>query len=105
MINALLALAIRAFLNVALLRAALGLVTPKNPNNTWGNAIWAALVINVIAVPLLWVWWLLIPLLLYWFIWFFTLTSVFKIRKLQALAVGIVAAFLAWLVALVLPVS
>lgn len=105
MINALLGLAIRAFISVALLRASLALVSPDNRNNTWFNAIWVSLVINVLAVPLLWFWWLLIPLLVYVLVWFWTLTGVFRIRNLQAFAVGIVNAVLAFLVALLLPVN
>lgn len=105
MLNLLLGVLLRAFLTVALLRISVGLVSPNNRNNTWGNAIVAALVIHVLAAPLIWFWWvLLIPLLLYLVIWFFTITSMFKISNGQALAVGVVGVFLSWLTNLILPV-
>lgn len=105
MLNVLLGVLLRAFLSVALLRIAVGMVSPGNRRNTWGNAVVAALVIHVLAVPLLWIWWLLlIPLVLYLVIWFATITSMFGIRKGQALAVGVVGVFLSWLTSLILPV-
>lgn len=99
MLESLLVFLFKAFLSVALLRAAVGLVSPGNAHNTWGRALGAAIVIHVLAVPLLWLWWvLLIPLVLYLVIWFVTITSVFRLRAGQALAVGIVGTVLSWAV-------
>lgn len=106
MLNFLLGFLIRALITVGLLRASVGLVSPGNRHNTWGNAILAALIIHVLAAPLLWFWWVLfIPLIIYLVIWFFTITRLFRIGKGQALAVGVVGVILSWLTNLILPVN
>jgi hypothetical protein len=90
---------VRFVMSALVLMAAVKIVTPQNPKNTFQRALMASLVINVLAVPLLWLWWFfLIPLLMYVAIWFGTLMGSYGIGPLQAIGVGLVGGTLAWLI-------
>jgi putative membrane protein len=79
---------------------AVGMVSPRNPRNTFGRAIVVALILSlawyVTLAPVLW--WLLIPLLLYVIICLVTIMTAYGIGFFQALLFGLAFSFLGWVV-------
>jgi putative membrane protein len=91
---------VRFAATVGIMMLAVGLVSPRNPRNTFGRAIVVALILSlawyVTLAPLLW--WLLIPLLLYFIICLVTTMTAYRIGFFQAVLLGLASSFLGWLV-------
>ena len=94
------AFVVRWVLSAGVLWFGVGLVSPGNPNNTLGQAVVVSLVLSVAWYVTLakFLWFLLLPWLLYALIWLGTVMGAYRLGLLQSgvLALGLV--FLSWLV-------
>jgi putative membrane protein len=96
----LLAFAIRFVLSAAAVWAAVAVVSPGNPANTFGRAALVSIVLSVAFYVTLakFLWFLLLPWLLYAFFWLAVVMSAYDIGFLRALVLAIVLTFLSWAV-------
>lgn len=94
------AFAVRFALSAAVLMAAVGLVSPGNPSNTLGLALVVSVILSVAWYVTLakFLWFLLLPWLLYVAFWFAAITGAYGIGVLRALLVAVGMAILAALV-------
>ncbi|HTP50584.1 MAG TPA: hypothetical protein VMK42_07800 [Anaeromyxobacteraceae bacterium] len=90
-------------LSALVLMLAVAWVTPKNPRNTVGRAVLVSLVLSAAWTLTLarFGWFLLVPLLLYAFVWMVVITTAYKVTVPRALLLAIALSFLSWLVLLV----
>lgn len=100
MLRGLLAFAVRLVLSAAVLGAAVGLVSPGNPANTFGQAAVVSVVLSVAWYVTLakFLWFLLLPWLLYVAFWLAAVTGVYGLGLGQALLVAVGMAALSALV-------
>jgi putative membrane protein len=100
MLRGLAAFAVRLVLSAAVLVAAVGLVSPGNPSNTLGQAAVLSVVLSIAWYVTLarFLWFLLLPWLLYVTFWFAAVTGVYGIGVGQALLVAVGMSILSALV-------
>jgi putative membrane protein len=103
----LLAFAIRFVLSAASLWLAVASVSPGNPANTFGRAALVSLALSVAFYATLakFLWFLLLPWLLYALVWLGVVMSAYGIGFLRALLLALVLTFLSWVVEVVVGVK
>lgn len=94
----LLAFLVRLAASAGVLWLAVALVSPGNPANTFGRAVLVSIVLSVAYYVTLakFLWFLLLPWLLYVFTWLAIVMGTYGIGFWRALLVAIVLAFLSW---------
>ncbi len=97
----LLAFAVRLVVSAAVLWLAVGWVSPDNPWNTFGHAVVVSVFLSIAYYVTLarFLWFLLVPWLLYVAIWLAVVTGTYGLGFLHALLVALAMAFLSWIVA------
>jgi len=102
----LLAFLVRLAVSAAVLWLAVGWVTPGNPANTFGRAVVVSIVLSVAYFVTLarFLWFLVLPWLLYVFVWLAVVMGAYGIGFWRALLVALALAFLSWLVSALLGV-
>jgi len=102
----LLAFLVRLAVSAAVLWLAVGWVTPDNPANTFGRAVVVSIVLSVAYFVTLarFLWFLVLPWLLYVFVWLAVVMGAYGIGFWRALLVALALAFLSWLVSALLGV-
>lgn len=100
MTRGLAAFVVRLLLSCAVLMAAVGLASPGNPGNTLGMAVVVSVVLSIAWYVTLarFLWFLLLPWLLYVAFWFAAITGAYGVGVGQALVVALGMAILAALV-------
>jgi putative membrane protein len=93
---------VRLALSAVVLMLGVGWVTPGNPNNTFGRAVVVSLFLSAAWYLTLarFLWFLLVPWLLYVAIWLVTVMAAYDVGFLRALLLAIALAFLSFLVSL-----
>jgi putative membrane protein len=93
---------VRLALSAAVLMLSVGWVTPRNPYNTFGRAIVVALFLSAAWYLTLarFLWFLVVPWLLYIAIWLVTVMAAYDLGFLRALLLALALAFLSFLVSL-----
>jgi putative membrane protein len=93
---------VRLAVSAIVLMLAVGWVTPGNPNNTFGRAVLVSLLLSVAWYVTLarFLWFLLLPWLLYVAIWLFTVMGAYGVGFLRALLLAVALALLSFLVSL-----
>lgn len=96
----LVAFAVRLVLSAAALWLAVAAVSPGNPANTFGRAVLVSIVLSVAFYVTLakFLWFLLLPWLLYVFIWLGVVMSAYGIGFFRALLLALFLTFVSWLV-------
>jgi putative membrane protein len=96
----LLAFVVRLVLSAAVLWAAVGWVSPGNPANTFGRAVLVSIVLSVAYFVTLvrFLWFLVLPWLVYVTIWLAVVMGAYGLGSLSALLVALALAFLSWIV-------
>jgi putative membrane protein len=96
----LLAFLVRLVVSAAVLWAAVGWVSPGNPNNTFGRAVLVSVVLSLAYYLTLakFLWILVLPWLLYVAIWLAVVMGSYGLGFLRALLLAVSLAFLSWLV-------
>jgi len=102
----LLAFLVRLAVSAAVLWLAVGWVTPGNPANTFGRAVVVSIVLSIAYFVTLarFLWFLVLPWLLYVFVWLAVVMGAYGIGFWRALLVALALAFLSWLVSALLGV-
>jgi putative membrane protein len=97
------AFVVRLAVSAAVLMLSVGWVTPGNPNNTFGRAVVVALFLSAAWYLTLarFLWFLLVPWLLYVAIWLVTVMAAYDVGFLRALLLAVALAFLSFLVSLI----
>jgi putative membrane protein len=92
---------VRLVLSAAVLMLAIGWVSPRNPQNTFGRAVLVSFILSFAWYVTLakFLWFLVVPWLVYVIIWLVVITFSYGIGLLQALLVALALTFLSWLVA------
>lgn len=100
MLRGLAAFLVRLVLSALVLMAAVGLASPGNPSNTLGLAVIVSVVLSIAWYVTLarFLWFLILPWLLYVGFWFAAITGAYGIGVLQALLVAVGMAILSSLV-------
>jgi putative membrane protein len=100
MARAFLSFLVRLVLSAGAVWAAVAFVSPDNPANTFGRAIVVSLILSVAFYVTLakFLWFLLLPWLIYLFFWLGTIMAAYDLRFFQALLVAVGMAVLSWLV-------
>lgn len=100
----LLAFAIRLVVSAAVLWAAVAWVSPGNPANTFGRAALVSVVLSVAYYVTLarFLWFLLLPWLLYAVTWLAVIQGAYGLGLGHALLVAVALVFLSWLVSALL---
>lgn len=100
MLRRLAAFLLRLVLSAAVLMASVGLASPGNPSNTLGVAVVVSVVLSVLWYVTLarFLWFLLLPWLLYVVFWFGAVAGTYGLGVIQALIVAIGLAILSALV-------
>lgn len=95
-----LAFAVRFAASAAVLWLAVAWVAPGNPENTFGRAVSVSIVLSVAYYVTLarFLWFLLLPWLLYAAIWLAVVMGTYGLGFWRALLVAIALAILSWLV-------
>ncbi len=98
--NHLLAFLLRLVVSAGVLWAAVGWVSPGNPDNTFGRAVLVSVVLSIAYYLTLakFLWILILPWLLYVAIWLAVVMGSYGIGFLRALLLALALAFLSWLV-------
>ena len=93
---------VRLALSAVVLTLSVGWVTPGNPYNTFGRALVVSLVLSVAWYLTLarFLWFLIVPWLLYIAIWLVTVMGAYDVGFLRALLLAIALSFLSFLVSL-----
>jgi putative membrane protein len=99
----LLAFVVRLAVSAAVLWMAVGIASPANPANTFGQAVLVSIVLSIAYYITLakFLWFLLLPWLLYAAIWLFVVMSAYGIGFWRALLVALALTFLSWAVSAV----
>ena len=107
MLSHLVAFVVRLVLSAGVLWLAIAGVSPGNPANTFGRAVAVSIVLSIAYYLTLakFLWFLLLPWLLYAAIWLGVIMSSYGIGFWRALLVAIALTFLSWLVAALLGVQ
>ncbi|HVI96128.1 MAG TPA: hypothetical protein VM753_19085 [Anaeromyxobacter sp.] len=107
MLSHLVAFVVRLVLSAGVLWLAIAWVSPGNPANTFGRAVAVSIVLSIAYYLTLakFLWFLLLPWLLYAAIWLGVIMSSYGIGFWRALLVAIALTFLSWLVAALLGVQ
>jgi putative membrane protein len=94
------AFVVRLVLSAGVLWLAVAWVTPGNPANTFARALLVSVVLSFAYYITLakFLWFLLLPWLLYAAIWVGVIASAYDVRFFQALLVALALTFLSWLV-------
>jgi putative membrane protein len=97
-----LAFVVRLVVSAGVLWLAVAWVSPENPANTFGRAVLVSIVLSIAYYLTLakFLWFLLLPWLLYVAIWLGVVMSAYGIGFWRALLVAVALAFLSWLVSL-----
>jgi putative membrane protein len=100
MLRRLAAFLLRLVLSALVLAVAVGLVSPANPENTIGRALVISVVLSIAWYITLakFLWFLLLPWLLYVVVWLATIMGSYGIGFLSALVVALGMTLLSWLV-------
>lgn len=100
MVRGLASFLLRLFLSAAVLVGAVGLASPGNPNNTLGQALVLSVVLSVAWYITLarFLWFLLLPWLLYVLFWIGAIKGTYGLGLLQCLVVALGMAILSALV-------
>src|SRR6266542_1947726 len=95
-----LAFLVRLVVSAAVLWFAVGWVSPGNPWNTFGRAVLVSIVLSIAYYVTLakFLWFLVLPWIVYVAIWLFVVMSAYGIGFLRALLVALAHAVLSWLV-------
>lgn len=96
------AFVVRLLLSAGVLMLGVGWVSPKNPSNTFGRALLVALFLSAAWYLTLahFLWFLLLPWLLYVVVWLVTVMFAYGLGFLRALLLALALAFLSFLVSL-----
>lgn len=96
----LLAFVLRLVLSAGALWLAVAWVTPGNPSNTFGRAVGVSILLSIAYWLTLakFLWFLVLPWLLYVAIWLFVVMGAYGLGFWRALLVSIALAFLSWIV-------
>ena len=107
MLSHLVAFVVRLVLSAGVLWLAIAWVSPGNPANTFGRAVAVSIVLSIAYYLTLakFLWFLLLPWLLYAAIWLGVIMSSYGIGFWRALLVAIVETILSWLVSAVVGVE
>jgi putative membrane protein len=91
---------LRLVLSAAILMASVGLASPGNPNNTLGQAVVISVVLSIAWYVTLakFLWFLLVPWLLYVLFWLGTIMGTYGLGFFQALLVAVGLAILSAIV-------
>jgi putative membrane protein len=91
---------VRFVVSAAVLWLAVAWVSPGNPANTFGRAALVSIVLSIAYYVTLakFLWFLLLPWLLYVLVWLGVVMSTYDIGFARALLVAIVLAILSWIV-------
>jgi putative membrane protein len=97
----LLAFVVRLAVSAAVLWLAVAWASPGNPANTFGRAVFVSVVLSVAYYVTLarFLWFLLVPWLLYVAIWFAVIGVSYGIGFLRSLVLAVLLALLSWIVA------
>ncbi len=100
MMRRLSAFVVRWVLSAAVLWVAVGLVSPGNPGNTFARALLISVILSVAYYLTLakFLWFLLLPWLLYVLVWLATVMGTYGLGFLQAFLLALGLVFLSWLV-------
>lgn len=100
MLRGLAAFAVRLVLSAAVLAGAVAFVSPGNPSNTFGQAVVLSVVLSIAWYITLakFLWFLLLPWLLYVLFWFGAIMGAYGLGFFKALLVALLLAFLSWAV-------
>ena len=100
MTRGLLAFLVRLVLSATAVWGAVAFVAPDNPANTFGRAVVVSLILSVAFYVTLakFLWFLLLPWLVYVFFWLGIVMSSYGLGFFQALLVAVAMAVLSWLV-------
>ncbi len=92
---------VRLALSAAVLMIAVAWVSPRNPANTFGRALLVSFFLSLAWYVTLakFLWFLLLPYLLYAAIWLAVVMAAYDVGFGRALLVALALAFLSWLVA------
>jgi putative membrane protein len=101
------AFAVRLAVSAAVLMLSVGWVTPGNPANTFGRAVVVSLFLSAAWYLTLarFLWFLLLPWVLYVVIWLVTVMMAYDVGFLRALLLALALAFLSFLVSLVFGIT
>jgi putative membrane protein len=100
----LLAFLIRLVVSAAVLWLAVAWVSPGNPENSFGRAVLVSVVLSVAYYVTLakFLWFLLLPWLVYGLVWLLVVMSAYGIGFFRALLLAIALTILSWLVSALL---
>lgn len=95
----LLAFLVRLALSAAVLWLSVGWVSPENPRNTFGRAVLVSLLLSFAYYLTLvqFLWFLVIPWLLYVLVWLGVIMASYGLTFLRSLLLALALAFLSWL--------
>jgi putative membrane protein len=98
---------VRLAVSAVVLMLAVGWVIPGNPYNTVGRAVVVSLFLSLASYLTLarFLWFLLLPWILYALIWLFTIMGAYGVGFLAALLIAIALTLLSFLVSLVFGLS
>jgi putative membrane protein len=107
MMRRLTAFAVRWVVSAGVLWIGVGLVSPDNPFNTFTHAVVISAVLSIAYYLTLakFLWFLLLPWLLYALVWLGTVSLAYQIGFLQAVVLALALVFLSWAVESVLGVK
>lgn len=99
----LLAFLLRLVLSAGVLWLSVGWVSPENPRNTFGRAVLVSLVLGLVYYVTLvkFLWFLVIPWLIYGLIWVAVIMASYGLTFLRSLLLALALTFLSWLAALI----
>jgi putative membrane protein len=100
MVRRLTAFVVRWVLSAGVLWVAVGLVSPDNADNTFTRALLISVILSIAYYLTLarFLWFLLLPWLLYVLVWLATVVAAYGIGLLQAALLALGLVFLGWLV-------
>jgi putative membrane protein len=98
---------VRLVLSAGVLWLSVGWVSPENPRNTFGRALLVSLVLGLVYYVTLvkFLWFLVIPWLIYALIWVAVIMASYGLTFLRSLLLALALTFLSWLVALVFGIA
>ena len=91
-------LALSWLVHAGIVMASIGLLSPKNPENTLPRALLVTLLATILVTPFSWVWFLVIPGIVALILWTLIYSLAYGIGPLKAVLAGIVQAGLHFLV-------
>ncbi len=100
----LVAFLLRLVISAGVLWLSVGWVSPGNPRNTFGRAVLVSLVLSLAYYVTLvrFLWFLVIPWLVYVLIWLAVIMASYEVTFLRSLLLALALTFLSWLEELVL---